>query len=70
MFNGIQRPHHDKLGIDDQLVESGLRMLEEISEETQSELVGSFRDMCVNLYRDCRRIRTEAFVMARELDFL
>lgn len=69
MFNSIQKPRHEQLATDDQLVKHGLKMLDEIFAQTQSEVVGSLRDMCVNLHRDCQRIRTEAITLAKELDF-
>jgi len=67
-FNGLQRPQHDKLFSDNQLVDTGLRILEQVLVETKSEVVRSFRDICTELHQDCQRKHAEATVMASDLD--
>ncbi|KAJ4292762.1 hypothetical protein N0V90_009425 [Kalmusia sp. IMI 367209] len=67
-FNGMQRPQHDKLFSDNQLVDNGLRMLDQVLEETHSEVVRSFRDACAKLHWDSRGRRAEATVIAKDLE--
>jgi len=67
-FNSMQRPQHDQLSLDYQLVERGLKVLDEVAEETQSEIVRSFRQTCAGLHRDVERRRAEANVMADNIN--
>jgi hypothetical protein len=67
-FNGLQNPHNEKLSSDNNLVDTGLRMLDRIVEDTQSEVVCSFRDACGTLNQESRRRRAEASVMASSFD--
>ncbi|KAL3704110.1 hypothetical protein TMatcc_009800 [Talaromyces marneffei ATCC 18224] len=62
--NGMQRTQHDTPSLDDQLVEAGLGTLDKIIEETQSEVVRSFRDMCKELVQDSQRRRVEGCLTA------
>ena len=55
--NGMQRPQHDMLSLDNQLIEAGLRTLDKIVEDTQSEVVRSFQKMCSELVQDSQRKR-------------
>jgi hypothetical protein len=57
--NGMQRSQRNTLSLDDQLIEAGLRVLDNIVEETKSEVVRSFRDMCTELVQDSERRRLE-----------
>jgi hypothetical protein len=63
-FNILQRPYHDQAFFDDELVDSGLRMLEKVAEETQSEIVRSFRETCTGLHLDAQQRRAEASELA------
>ena len=38
-FNSMQRPQQDQLSLDNQLVDRGLQVLDQIAEETQGEIV-------------------------------
>lgn len=55
--NGMQRSQHDTLSLDEQLIEAGLRTLDKIVEDTQSEVVRSFQKMCAELVQDSQRRR-------------
>ncbi|KAF3396969.1 hypothetical protein DPV78_007848 [Talaromyces pinophilus] len=55
--NGMQRSQHDTLSLDEQLIEAGLRTLDKIVEDTQSEVVRSFQKMCTELVQDSQRRR-------------
>lgn len=55
--NSMQRSQHDPLSLDDQLIDAGLRTLDKIVEDTQSEVVRSFREMCTELVQDSQRRR-------------
>lgn len=67
-FNSLQRPQHDQLAVDNPLVDRGLQMLEQVAEETQSEIVRSFRKTCAGLHQDVQRRQAEASVLANSLD--
>ncbi|KAH7122740.1 fungal-specific transcription factor domain-containing protein [Dendryphion nanum] len=67
-FNSMQRPQHDLLSLDNELVDKGLQMLDRVEEETQSEIVRSFRKTCTGLHRDAQQRRAEASVMANSLN--
>jgi hypothetical protein len=67
-FNNMQNYRHDKLLMDDQLVETGLHMLEQVLEGTESDMIHSFHDTCAKLHRECQRKRAEAMVMVDDLD--
>jgi hypothetical protein len=67
-FNSMQRPQHDQASFDSQLVDRGLQMLDQIAEETQSEVVRSFRKTCAELHLDAQRKGAEASVMANTLN--
>lgn len=68
-FNALQNPHSDELSSDNKLVETGLEVLDRMIEETQSEVVRSFREACGNLHLDSLRRRAEASAMANSLEF-
>lgn len=67
-FNSMQRPQHDQLFLDNQLVDRGLQMLDKVAEETQSGIVRSFLKTCACLHQNAQRRRAEASVMANSLD--
>jgi hypothetical protein len=67
-FNSMQRLHHEQVSFDNELVDAGLKMLNRAAEETQSEIVRSFRETCGGLHRDTQLRRAEARVMADCLD--
>jgi hypothetical protein len=67
-FNSMQRPQHDQLSLDNELVDTGLQMLDQITEETQSEKVRSFRKICTGLHWDAQQRRAEASMIANSLD--
>jgi hypothetical protein len=67
-FNGLQNPHNDSLSSDNNLVDSGLRRLDRIVEETQSEVVSSFRDACATLSQASRQRRAEASAVSNSFD--
>jgi hypothetical protein len=69
-FNSMQRPQHDQVSFDNQLVDRGLQMLDQVAEETQSEIVRSFRKTCAELHRDAQRKGAEASVMENTLNTL
>jgi hypothetical protein len=62
--NSMQNPQHDKLSLDNRLVEAGLQTIDKIVEETQSNVVRSFRDTFTKLDQDARRRRIEATAIA------
>jgi len=67
-FNNMHRPQHDQLSLDNELVDTGLQMLGQVAEDTQSEIVRSFRKTCTGLHRDAQQRRAEASVNAKSLD--
>ena len=67
-FNSMQNYQHDKLLEDDQLVEMGLHMLEQVLEGTESDMIRSFHDTCARLHQECQRKRIEAMVMVNDID--
>ena len=67
-FNNMQNDHHDKLLLDDQLVDTGLRILEQILEDTQSDIIRSFHDTCLKMHRECRQKRAERLGTVNDLD--
>jgi hypothetical protein len=67
-FNSMQRPQHDQLSLDNELVDTGLQMLDQVAEETQSEIVRSFRKTLTGLHRDAQQRRSETSVLANSLD--
>ncbi|ORX92702.1 hypothetical protein BCR34DRAFT_250669 [Clohesyomyces aquaticus] len=68
IFNGMQRPQHNQLSLDNKLVDTGLQMLDQVAEETQSEIVRSFHKTCTGLRQDAQQRCDEASVMANILD--
>ena len=46
IFNSMQRPQQDQLSLDNQLVDRGLEVLDQIAEETQSEIVRVYNQGC------------------------
>ncbi len=64
----MDRSQHDKLSYDSQLIEAGLRTLDKLVEETQSDLVRSLRDTCTELNQDAQRRRVEVTMMANDAD--
>lgn len=69
MVNSMHRSRYDNMSLDNQLVEAGLRTLDEMVEETQSEALRSFRKTCTELNQDALRRRVEAAVTANNADF-
>ncbi|KAL5376202.1 hypothetical protein DPSP01_010667 [Paraphaeosphaeria sporulosa] len=67
-FNGLQNPLGDELLSDDKLVENGLKMLDRMLEETQHEVVRSFRYACGSLHDASKRRRAEASFIASSMD--
>jgi hypothetical protein len=67
-FNSIQRPHHEQVSFDNDLVDAGLKMLDRVVEETQSEIVRSFRTTCTGLHLDAQQRCAEASVVDNCLD--
>lgn len=66
--NSMHGSRHDDRSSDSQLIEAGLRTLDKIVEETQSETVRSFRDTCAELNQDAQRRHTETTMMADNVD--
>jgi hypothetical protein len=66
-FNSMQNPQHDQVSLDSHLVDTGLQMLDQVAEETQSEVVRSFRETCTHLHRDAQQRRAEASIVANSL---
>ncbi|KAF2865225.1 hypothetical protein BDV95DRAFT_632430 [Massariosphaeria phaeospora] len=67
-FNSMQRPQHDQLSLDNGLVDTGLKMLDQVAEETRSEIIRSFRKNCTEMHRYAQQRRAEASLMASSLD--
>ncbi|KAF2645213.1 hypothetical protein P280DRAFT_486464 [Massarina eburnea CBS 473.64] len=67
-FNNMHMPQHDQLSLDNQSVETGLKMLNQVAGETQSEIVRSFHKTCAGLYRDAQRKHAETIVIVNSLD--
>lgn len=65
----MQESQYDKMPLDGQLINAGLRTLDEMVEETQSEALRTFRKKCTELNRDAVRRRFEAAVTANS-DYL
>ena len=56
-FNSMQRPQHNQLSLDNQLVDRGLKMLDQVADETQSEIVLNFRKTCAGLHQRSAEMR-------------
>lgn len=59
---------YDQLSLDGQLIESGLRKLDRVLEEIQSEVIRSFRNTCAELNEMAQRRRSEAKRMAHNTE--
>jgi hypothetical protein len=67
--NTMHESQYDKLSLDSQLVEAGLRTVDTMVEETQSEILRSFRATCAELNQNSLRRRVEATIMGKDADF-
>jgi hypothetical protein len=68
MVNSMQGSQHDKLSLDNELINAGLQSLDKVLEETQSEVVRTFRDAFTKLNGAAQRRHAEATMMANSLD--
>jgi hypothetical protein len=61
--NSMLRSQYDKVSLDRQLVEDGLQAFDKIVEETNNDIVQSFRDTCAEINREAERRRVESIII-------
>lgn len=68
--NRMRHAQHDKVASDRQLVDSGLQLVNRMVEETKSEALRSFEEMCTELHQHAQRRSHQAITLPDHLDHL